>query len=161
MKMVPRSLISRFNFSKSPSYLDSGSGLHLVFPSAFALICHLDIHTDPICTLVSASPETGQLRQGNGCWAWKWRWGLQAAAQCVRGQGLEPEPIFSLLDPGVGSQVLGAQQVDCWDYRAAAVWSWQGSAHSLSPAALLTQLKQWLNPLKFPDKNIVPLSKLK
>lgn len=61
MRMVPRSLISRFNLSKPPPYWDPGSGLHLAFPSAFALICHLDIGTDPICTMVSASPETGQL----------------------------------------------------------------------------------------------------
>lgn len=52
--------------------------------------------------------------------------------------------------------MLGARQVDWWDRRAAAVWSWQGSAHSLSAAALLAWLKQWLNPLKFPDKNHRP-----
>lgn len=66
MRMVPRSLISTFILANHPPpppppYLDPGSGLHLVFPSAFALIFHLDIHTDPICTMVSASLENGQL----------------------------------------------------------------------------------------------------
>lgn len=59
--MVPRSLIRTFTLAKPPPCLDPGSGLHPVFPSAFALIFQLDIHTDPICTVVSASLENGQL----------------------------------------------------------------------------------------------------
>lgn len=159
--MVSRSLISTFNLSKPHPIgirvlvYTLCSHLHFVWFSTWTFIVVPSAPWSlPAQKLVScvrgmdAGPEDGN----EDC---------RQQHQYTRGQGLQPEPIFRLLGLGVGTDMLGARQVDWWDCWAAAVCSWQGSAHSLSAAALLAWLKQWLNPLKFPNKFIVPLSKLK
>ena len=162
MRMVPRSLISKFNLSKLPSHLDSGFWSTpcvpictcFDFPLGYSYRSHLH---NGLCQPRNWSVVLG----GTDAESEDGREDCRQQHLCIGGQGPQPELIFSLLGLGVRTEGLGARQVDWWDYRAAAVWSWQGSAHSLSVAALLAWLKQWLNPLKFPDKIIVPLSKLK
>lgn len=159
MRTVPRSLISKFDLSKLPSHLDPGFWstpcvpicICFDFPLGYSYRSHLH---NGLCqprnwSVVFEGMDAGPEDGSEGC---------RQQHLCRGGQGLWPELISSLLGLGAGTEVLGARQVDWWDCRAAAVWIWQGSAHSLSVAALLAWLKQWLNPLNFPDKIIVPLS---